>query len=115
MNRIGGHKLDVKITDQARDQIQDMMKEESSDVRLRFGVQGGGCSGLSYALGFDDEVNAELDEVNTVNDIQVVMSKMYIPMIEYTEIDYKLKIIGSSISINNINDCISTGLGTCFS
>ena len=39
------------------------MKEESSEAMLRFGVKGGGCSGLSYALGFDQEVNEELEFV----------------------------------------------------
>ncbi|HLR54315.1 MAG TPA: iron-sulfur cluster assembly accessory protein [Pseudogracilibacillus sp.] len=106
--------MDVKITDQARDQIQDMMKEESSDVRLRFGVQGGGCSGLSYALGFDDEVNAELDEVNTVNDIPVVMSKMDIPMLEKTEIDFKQNMMGGGFSIHNPNAVMSCGCGSSF-
>jgi Fe-S cluster assembly iron-binding protein IscA len=55
--------MTITITDHARQQIQDMMKEESDGVYLRFGVKGGGCSGLSYSLGFEYEINEELDTV----------------------------------------------------
>ncbi len=49
----------LNITDNAKLQIEEMMKEEDAEtVRLRFGVKGGGCSGLSYSLGFDYDVNA---------------------------------------------------------
>ena len=104
----------IHITDQARDQIQEMLKAEENDPHLRFGVKGGGCSGLSYALGFDEEVNQELDEVATVNDISVVMNKQDMPILENVEIDFKQNMMGGGFSIHNPNAIMSCGCGSSF-
>lgn len=46
----------VNITEAAAFQIKDMMKEHGDEnVFLRVGVKGGGCSGLSYGMGFEEE------------------------------------------------------------
>src|SRR5699024_8794296 len=91
-----------------------MMKEESSEAMLRFGVKGGGCSGLSYALGFDEEVSEELEFVEEVNEIPVIISKQDIPIIEDTVIDVKQKMMGGGFSINNPNAVLSCGCGSSF-
>jgi len=106
--------LDINITDNAREQIKEMLEAEEAEVRLRFGVKGGGCSGLSYALGFDEEVNEELDDVGVINEIPVVMSKMDIPILEKTEIDFKQNMMGGGFSINNPNAVMSCGCGSSF-
>lgn len=104
----------IEITDDARRQIEEMKKAESSDAMLRFGVKGGGCSGLSYSLGFDDEINEELDFVDTINGISVVIFKQDIPIIENTVIDFKQNMMGGGFSINNPNAIISCGCGSSF-
>lgn len=104
----------IKITDDARQQIKEMMKNESKDSRLRFGVKGGGCSGLSYSLGFDDEVNEELDMIDVINEIPVVIFKQDVPIIENTEIDFKQNMMGGGFSINNPNAIVSCGCGSSF-
>src|SRR5699024_11639585 len=96
-------RLIIQITDQARDQIKDMMQEETDDIRLRFGVQGGGCSGLSYALGSDDEVNNDLDETAIINEIPVVMNKQDMPILENTEIDFKQSMMCGGFSTHHHN------------
>lgn len=106
--------MEIKITDNAREQIKEMLAEESSDTRLRFGVKGGGCSGLSYALGFDDELNEELDIVDVINEIPVVVSQVDIPILENTEIDFKQNMMGGGFSINNPNAIMSCGCGSSF-
>ena len=93
--------MSIVITEQAKLQIQDMMKEETAEnVYLRFGVKGGGCSGLSYQLGFDYEVK-ETDNQYIENDIPVVIAKMDHPIIENTTID-------------NPNAIVSCGCGSSF-
>ena len=104
----------IKITDSARNQIKLMMEDEPNDVFLRFGVKGGGCSGLSYSIGFDEEMNEELDEKFEINDIPVVIFKQDIPIIENTEIDFKQNLMGGGFSINNPNAIVSCGCGTSF-
>ncbi|WP_066192577.1 MULTISPECIES: HesB/IscA family protein [Gracilibacillus] len=105
----------LNITDDARLQIKEMMKEEDADrVRLRFGVKGGGCSGLSYSLGFDYDVNEELDHTETSNGIPIIIQKFDIDVIEGTKIDYKQNMMGGGFTIDNPNAIVSCGCGSSF-
>ena len=104
----------ITITDNASHQIKEMMRDETENARLRFGVKGGGCSGLSYSLGFEYEVNGELDLVEEINDIPVVFFKQDIPIIENTVIDFKQNMMGGGFSIDNPNAMISCGCGSSF-
>lgn len=104
----------ITITDHAKHQILDMMKEETENVRLRFGIQGGGCSGLSYSLGFDYDVNEELDMVDEINGIPVTIFKQDVPIIEGTTIDFKQNLMGGGFSIDNPNAIVSCGCGSSF-
>lgn len=49
----------ITCSDKAQKRILDLIKEENLTENhfLRVGVKGGGCSGLSYDLGFDDKMN----------------------------------------------------------
>ncbi|HZW69030.1 MAG TPA: iron-sulfur cluster assembly accessory protein [Pseudogracilibacillus sp.] len=104
----------ITITDQASRKIKEMLEEESSAARLRFGVKGGGCSGLSYSLGFDEEVNDELDLVDEINGIPVVINKTDLGIVENSEIDFKENMMGGGFAINNPNAVFSCGCGSSF-
>lgn len=104
----------ISITEGAAGQVKEMMKEEETGARLRFGIQGGGCSGLSYSLGFDHDVNEELDMVEDINGIPVVINKQDVPIIEGTTIDFKQNMMGGGFSIDNPNAIISCGCGSSF-
>lgn len=106
--------LPITLTDNARHQIIEMMKDEEENVRLRFGIQGGGCSGLSYSLGFEYDINEELDSVDEVNGIPVVIFKQDIPILEGTTIDFKQNLMGGGFSIDNPNAIVSCGCGSSF-
>lgn len=110
----GGYNMLITITDNASRQVKEMLKEETEGARLRFGVQGGGCSGLSYTLGFDYEVNEDLDMIDEVNGIPVVIFRQDVPILENTEIDFKENMMGGGFSINNPNAMISCGCGSSF-
>ncbi|WP_164668260.1 HesB/IscA family protein [Virgibacillus doumboii] len=104
----------LTITDKAAGQVKEMMQEEEAGVRLRFGIQGGGCSGLSYQLGFDHDVNEELDMVDEINGIPVSIFKQDIPIIEGTTIDFKQNMMGGGFAIDNPNAIVSCGCGSSF-
>src|SRR5699024_10867828 len=104
----------ITLTDSAQTQIKEMMADEPAEAKLRFGVKGGGCSGLSYALGFEEEVNEELDVVEVINDIPVVIFKQDIPMLEDTVIDFKENLMGGGFSINNTQAVYSYGCRSSF-
>jgi len=115
LQAIGGFEmLPVTITDNASHQIKEMMKEEEENVRLRFGIKGGGCSGLSYSLGFEYDINPELDEVDELNEIPLVIFKQDIPILEGTTIDFKQNMMGGGFSIENPNAVVSCGCGSSF-
>ncbi|MFD1039472.1 HesB/IscA family protein [Virgibacillus byunsanensis] len=104
----------ISITDQAADQINEMMQDETEGVRLRFGIKGGGCSGLSYSLGFEYDINEELDKKYELNGIPVVIFSQDIPIIEGTTIDFKQNMMGGGFSIDNPNAMVSCGCGSSF-
>lgn len=104
----------IQLTESATAQIKEMMKDEPENVMLRFGVQGGGCSGLSYSLGFEYEVNEELDRVEEFDGVKVVISNQDIPIIEGTTIDYKQNMMGGGFAIDNPNAIYSCGCGSSF-
>lgn len=104
----------LNITEAAGHQIKEMMKEEGGDVRLRFGVKGGGCSGLSYAMGFEDEINEELDLLEDSSGIPVVINRQDAAIVEGTTIDYKQNMMGGGFTIDNPNAIVSCGCGSSF-
>src|SRR5690625_2110521 len=104
----------ITLTDSAQTQIKEMMADEPAEAKLRFGVKGGGCSGLSYALGFEEEVNEELDVLEVINDIPVVILIQDITMLEETVIDFKENLLGGGFSINNPHAVYSCGCGSSF-
>ncbi|RLL46493.1 iron-sulfur cluster assembly accessory protein [Oceanobacillus piezotolerans] len=103
----------INFTDQASARIREMMQDESENVHLRFGVRGGGCSGLSYSIGFEYEIS-ELDTVENVKGIPVVINTQDIPIIEGTTIDYKENMMGGGFSIDNPKAVYSCGCGSSF-
>src|SRR5699024_10858425 len=102
------------LTDSASHQIKEMMKDEEENVRLRFGIKGGGCSGLSYSLGFDYDINDELDMLEEINGIPVVIYKQDIHILDGTAFDLTRNMMGGGFSIDNPNAIVSCGCGSSF-
>ncbi|MFC7063976.1 HesB/IscA family protein [Halobacillus seohaensis] len=105
----------LNITEAANHQINEMMKdEESNEVFLRFGIKGGGCSGLSYSMGFEEEFNEELDTIEQYEGIPVAIRTQDIPIVEGTKIDFKQNMMGGGFTIDNPNAIVSCGCGSSF-
>ncbi|WP_411953739.1 HesB/IscA family protein [Alkalibacillus sp. S2W] len=104
----------INLTESATIQVQEMLKDETAEeVYLRFGVKGGGCSGLSYKLGFDYEVN-ETDRQFEQDGISIVVAEMDVPIIEGTTVDFKQNMMGGGFTIDNPNAIVSCGCGSSF-
>jgi iron-sulfur cluster assembly protein len=104
----------VSLTERAASKITDLMAEEPEGEAsvLRVAVQGGGCSGFEYALGFDRgamEGDHELD----VQGVRVVVDPHSAPYIQGTEIDFVEGLQGG-FAINNPNVVASCGCGHSF-
>src|SRR6185437_12496173 len=79
----------VKLTPSAVKEIKRLMGEPGFDQQqlLRVGVKGGGCSGMSYVLGFDAKEND--DEVHDIEDIPVLMKKAHGIYLFGMEVDFQ--------------------------
>src|ERR687887_2947203 len=102
----------VTVTDNAARKIQELMAEESEVSVLRIAIQGGGCSGFQYALGFDrgpQDGDAELE----VFGVSVVVDPFSAPYLAGTEIDW-VEGLQAGFAINNPNVSASCGCGHSF-
>jgi iron-sulfur cluster assembly protein len=104
----------ITITESAVDQIKQMMAaEEEKDLFLRVGVKGGGCTGLSYGMGFDSELQ-EKDTEFDMHGIHVVVDHESKKILEGTVIDFKQNMMGGGFTIDNPNAVASCGCGSSF-
>jgi iron-sulfur cluster assembly protein len=104
----------VSLTASAAAKIQELMAEEPDGEAavLRIAVQGGGCSGFQYALGFDrgaQEGDSELES----HGVPVVVDPFSAPYLAGTEIDW-VEGLQAGFAINNPNVSASCGCGHAF-
>jgi iron-sulfur cluster assembly protein len=104
----------VSLTEAAAAKIQALMAEEPEAELgvLRIAVQGGGCSGFQYALGFD-RGGQEGDHEMTVHGVDVVVDPYSAPYLKGTEIDFVDGLQGG-FAINNPNVSAACGCGHSF-
>lgn len=106
----------VTLTEDAKNEVIRMFgeHEDLSDSVLRMGVRGGGCSGLSYTLGFDKDVS-ELDNVFEIDEgVKVVVDMKSFLYLKGTELDFTTDLIGGGFKFNNPNARKSCGCGSSF-
>ncbi|MBF4501829.1 iron-sulfur cluster assembly accessory protein [Savagea sp. SN6] len=104
----------VEITAAAATQVKTMMKHNGEENSyLRVGVQGGGCSGLTYSLGFEKEPR-ESDIHYEQHEIPIVIERDDTAILEGTVVDFKQSLMGGGFTIDNPNAIASCGCGTSF-
>ena len=93
----------VSLTEPAAAKIKDLMAEEPAGEAevLRIAVQGGGCSGFQYALGFDRGAQ-EGDHELSSQGVPVVVDPFSAPYLAGTEIDW-VEGLQAGFAINNPN------------
>ena len=105
----------ITFTDSAAAKIAELVAEENNpELKLRVSVQGGGCSGFSYAFSFDDTVNED-DFVAEKGGVTVLVDAMSSQYLNGAEIDFKDELMGSSFTISNPQAETTCGCGSSFS
>jgi iron-sulfur cluster assembly protein len=106
--------IPVQFTENAKSEISRLMEEEGFDKNkmLRVGVKGGGCSGLSYVLGFDDKMDQ--DEVYNTKDISFIMNKAHGIYLMGMEIDWEDGLNSRGFTFTNPNASKTCGCGSSF-
>lgn len=106
--------LPVSFTPAALDEIKRLTNTQAlaETPYLRVGVKGGGCSGLSYVLGFDQK-EAD-DEEYEFEQIKIVMKPAHKMYLANMQIDYSNGLDARGFVFNNPNASSNCGCGTSF-
>jgi len=109
----------IMMSDRAAIEMKRIVLEQGlGEVFLRVGVKGGGCSGFSYTVGFDDKKN-ELDQVSIKewqpNDIEVICDPKSFLYLNNTILDFSDGLMGRGFTFDNPNASKTCGCGESFS
>lgn len=104
----------IKLTDRAATEVRRIVanKQIPTDYGLRVGVKGGGCSGMSYVLGFDKKREHDLEFAE--QEIAVFMDKRHGLYLMGTSIDYHDGLDARGFVFENPNATQTCGCGTSF-
>jgi iron-sulfur cluster assembly protein len=107
----------IQITDKAIARVRSAMEKEGVSVEqggLRLGVQGGGCSGLSYNIRFDTQPR-DRDRVFQFGDVRVFVDPKSFIYLHGMVLDYQETLMQHGFVFVNPNSSKSCGCGTSFS
>ncbi|MEM7366984.1 MAG: iron-sulfur cluster assembly accessory protein [Bacteroidota bacterium] len=107
--------LPISFTESAIQELKAIRDRDavSTDKVLRVGVKGGGCSGLSYILEFDDR--GEMDQEFEVEGVPIVLDPRHALYVAGMEVDYQRGLNDRGFMFNNPNAKSSCGCGESFS
>ncbi|GAB1464249.1 HesB/IscA family protein [Pedobacter sp.] len=106
----------ITITDKAKSKIDDLMQDSQlgADYFLRVSVKGGGCSGLSYNLDFDNEEKTG-DQFFEDRGIRIALDMKSFLYLAGTELDFSDGLNGKGFNFINPNASRTCGCGESFS
>ncbi len=106
---------EINITEKAIKQVQRIKEENNipSEHGLRVGVKGGGCSGLTYQMGFDGEIK-ETDTVIEKDGIKLIIDGKSLFYLTGTTLDFSDGLNGKGFVFNNPNAVKTCGCGESF-
>jgi iron-sulfur cluster assembly protein len=84
------------------------------DAAIRLGIRGGGCSGFSYVIQFDDEAARERDYVYEVNGVRFYVDKKSFVYLAGSLLDYEKTLMFQGFKFRNPNEAASCGCGHSF-
>lgn len=105
----------LTFTEGAKNEIRKLIQQQElgDEFGLRVGVEGGGCAGMNYVLGFDQKKDG--DQVFDVDGITVFMHKAHGLYLAGMEVDYQNGLNARGFVFNNPNASKTCGCGTSFS
>jgi len=105
----------IKFTVNAVGEIKRLISEEGFDTtqKLRIGVKGGGCSGLTYVLGFDHQLPE--DEVYDAEGLEFIMNPSHQLYLFGMLVDWHDGLNSRGFTFSNPNASKTCGCGTSFS
>ncbi|MBI3318528.1 MAG: iron-sulfur cluster assembly accessory protein [Candidatus Omnitrophica bacterium] len=105
----------ITLTDKAAGKVQTLQQQEGkTGYALRLKVVGGGCSGYSYSMDFEEQA-APGDSVFEDKGVKIFVDPKSLPMIDNTQVDWADGMTGAGFTLQNPNAKGSCGCGHSFS
>lgn len=107
----------ITVSDKALNHILQLMVESGispNSHNLRVGVKGGGCSGLSYVMDFDDTIEKTDEIVEVDGGLKVVIDRKSVLYLFGTELNYSDGLNGKGFQWENPNASRECGCGSSF-
>ena len=101
---------EIKFTDKAIKQINNLLSKKDKGSFFRIAIKGGGCSGFQYDFSFDQNPKDEDLRFNNI-----IIDKTSADLLKGSEVDYASDLIGDSFKISNPQSKSSCGCGVSFS
>ena len=104
----------ITLTEKAANKVKEILTNEKRPASvLRLGVKGGGCSGFTYTLDFDDRT-ADTDQVFEDKGVKIVIDAKSFVYLSGTQLDYTDGLSGAGFTFNNPMATRSCGCGSSF-
>ena len=105
----------INITDTASAKLKELLAgQQDSDQVLRVAVKGGGCSGLSYTINFDEKIG-QYDQVYEFDGVKVIVDAKSAIYLQGTQLDFQKDLMGGNFKFVNPNANKTCGCGESFS
>ena len=105
----------VQLTERAIGKVKEIMaSQQPAPAGLRIAVVGGGCSGFSYSMAFENTPNM-LDKTYTFDGLKVFIDQASLLYLDGVQVDYVETMEGSGFKFNNPNVKNTCGCGSSFS
>ena len=111
--------MSIQLTAKATEKLQELMSQEiekgmKAETGLRVMVVGGGCSGFTYRMGFDEKVT-EQDKVHDIGGVKVIVDEKSLLYLSGVQIDFHDGLMGTGFVFNNPQASGTCGCGSSFS
>ncbi len=107
--------MGLQLTETAITKVKEIIaQQDPHPVGLRIGVVGGGCSGFSYQMQFEEKTTP-MDKVMEFDGVKVFVDQMSLMYLDGTEVDYVESLEGAGFKFGNPNVKSTCGCGSSFS
>jgi iron-sulfur cluster assembly protein len=105
----------IFVSEVAAEQIKEQLQKRGTpDGFLRLGVKGGGCSGFSYVLRFEDSSPREIDKTFQINGVNIVVDTKSLLYLKGCTLDWETSLVKRGFKFINPNEKSQCGCGHSF-
>ena len=106
----------IALTEKATTELRKIIREQKlpDQIAVRLGVKGGGCSGFTYAMGFDEGQPTELDETIEADGIPIYVDKKSLLYLDGMVVDFHEDLMQRGFVFKNPNATGTCGCGESF-